>query len=436
MNLNLTQDQLNIFNSITKNVLKDISRRNVFTKLYSITGPAGSGKSFLIQSIVEHILGKRKSIAVLTPTHKALKVVKGYVGLGDKITYNTVHAYYGLKPQTNFKTGEITYVADKWNPSGEPVDFIVIDESSFISADLFNKILSQDKAPVILFVGDELQLLPVESSKSKEKECPIFSAKLIKKYSLTEILRNDDHEVQDFCDIIRHMIKDGKSKRDLQKFLNKERTVKHNKIIFFDNRNEFVTKFISKDRHKCEADCIVTFTNDVSYRYNVVVRNFYTQQRNGRVDELTVDDLFVVQESTRDFINSETIELRTFKKKTFHAEGITLNGYVCYVYGMPERTFNYLSETSRDEYNEKLKVLQETAKRKQTPEDWEKYYKFKSLFLDVRYVYSCTCHKAQGSSYENIYVDLQNIDYVESDMFLRLFYVAITRSRGEINLLI
>ena len=124
--MTLTKDQQTIFDSLTKNILEDISARNVSAKLYSLTGVAGSGKSFTIQSIVEFILNKRKSIAVLTPTHRALKVVKGYVGLGDKIQYNTVHAYYGLKPQTNYKTGDVTYVADKYQPSGEPVDFLVI----------------------------------------------------------------------------------------------------------------------------------------------------------------------------------------------------------------------------------------------------------------------------------------------------------------------
>ena len=40
---------------------------------------------------------------------------------------------------------------------------------------------------------------------------------------------------------------------------------------------------------------------------------------------------------------------------------------------------------------------------------WKKFWDHKDLFHDVKYAYALTTHRAQGSTYENVWVDYQDI---------------------------
>ena len=60
---------------------------------------------------------------------------------------------------------------------------------------------------------------------------------------------------------------------------------------------------------------------------------------------------------------------------------------------------------------------------------WREFWELKLLFHDVRYAYSLTIHKAQGSTFENVFVDVRDL-YINRKTYERnqLLYVAVTRS--------
>ena len=68
---------------------------------------------------------------------------------------------------------------------------------------------------------------------------------------------------------------------------------------------------------------------------------------------------------------------------------------------------------------------------------WNEYYNIINKFANVNYGYSISCHKTQGSTYKNVYIDLENIlkNQNISEM-KRCFYTAITRASNEVNILI
>jgi ATP-dependent exoDNAse (exonuclease V) alpha subunit len=70
---------------------------------------------------------------------------------------------------------------------------------------------------------------------------------------------------------------------------------------------------------------------------------------------------------------------------------------------------------------------------------WEKFYSIKELFADVKYIYASTIHKLQGSTYESVYIDFYNLNFLKKlpkEEFYRLFYVAITRASKDVKILI
>ena len=60
------------------------------------------------------------------------------------------------------------------------------------------------------------------------------------------------------------------------------------------------------------------------------------------------------------------------------------------------------------------------------------------IFADVSYGYCITTHKSQGSTFNNIYVDMNNIILKNTNRneSYRCLYTAITRTSNKLNILI
>lgn len=449
--MGLTTDQQGVFDGVMSDIkeclIGDLFAENTFL---SITGPAGTGKTFLSHSIVSELINMNLRVAVLGPTHKSLKVIRGNIHVDSKnITYATVHSFLGLKPKIDYKTGAQTFVKDKGKESSKlskvKVDLMIVDESSFVSASLFEHIkkeaLVYNRCKVVLFIGDKLQLLPVEDSNitdtATETKSAIFDETgetIINHYELRDVIRNDNTEVLDFYTDVRKLVQRDATVQNLYQLLRAEQEKPHEKIHFYENKQDFVKQYISKDRIKDESDVIVTFTNNTVDEYNNSIRNYYTKKTEEGMCDIHLNDLFVVQSGSEDFINSETIELKSFIEKDITLFGKSYAGYYCTT--IDGRKFNYLKPEAKEAYARDCELLKLNALKQKDGNSWKMYYEFLGLFLDLKYVFSSTCHKSQGSSYENVYVDMKGLDYLSPNLLLRLFYVAVTRSKDSLYILL
>jgi exodeoxyribonuclease-5 len=447
----LTDAQYSAFEGITGD-LEVVQDGDIFgeNSWISLRGPAGTGKTFLSLSIVQTLLDKNMTIAVLAPTHQAVKVIKNTINIEHKnIVYSTLHAFLGLKPgDIDPKTGERKFkkvTGKNASPlSKMKVDVVILDESSMVGEELFNflkkEMYENNRIKSFLFIGDSCQLMPVETDSALDNyQHPVYNNNMINHYNLTELIRNDDPEVINFVTVIRKMIETGASKFEMFNFLvnSAEKQDEFKKIHFFRNKKEFMTKYLEDDRVGSTEGCIATFTNENVQKYNGLFRDYFIKKKHPdiiEVPDLHRDDLLVVQSGNEDFINSEILRLRMFVKKEYDFKGKKFQGYFCTT--MDGRSFNYIAKESEADYEYALALLKENAIKAKTRAAWLMYYELIELFLEVRFHYAYTCHKLQGSSYNEIYVDMTGLGYVQSSMLLRLFYVACTRSRGHINILI
>ena len=63
-------------------------------------------------------------------------------------------------------------------------------------------------------------------------------------------------------------------------------------------------------------------------------------------------------------------------------------------------------------------------------------FSLSTLFHDLRYAYALTVHKSQGSSFEQVYVDVRNIGVNRSALERnKLCYVALTRAQKRVFIL-
>lgn len=115
-------------NTEQKSIYTDIVFSSDNSK-HCITGNAGTGKTFLTSKIVNYFSDK-ESVAVVAPTHQALKVLKNKIGLAeDKIHYCTVASLLG---QFGFRGSEGSTVFSHPTQSKKSSKFttIIVDEIS------------------------------------------------------------------------------------------------------------------------------------------------------------------------------------------------------------------------------------------------------------------------------------------------------------------
>ncbi len=93
------------------------------------------------------------------------------------------------------------------------------------------------------------------------------------------------------------------------------------------------------------------------------------------------------------------------------------------------RRIQILHEDSHAEFATFIENVRKKAIAKGEGTSWTVYYEALRMFADVSYNYAITAHKAQGSTYENVFIledDIdENRDLIERN---RIKYTAYTRA--------
>lgn len=138
------------------------SGRNVY-----LTGLGGTGKSYLLNQIIDWAEREGKNVIICAPTGIAALNVGGC----------TVHRALGIRPEKTLQPSPYPYIAD-----GSPIldcDLVIVDEISMCRMDLFDYLSSvlkkaagiraEDGRPAcqLIVVGDFCQLPPVVTKEEK-----------------------------------------------------------------------------------------------------------------------------------------------------------------------------------------------------------------------------------------------------------------------------
>jgi len=161
-------------------------------ELLNITGPPGTGKSTVVNCIVNYKLDRDSSIAIMAPTGLAQKNLKNsckYDAIHDKnkkIIFSTLHR------AINFTFVQKKQKEDPGTASVEPFepDMLIVDEASMVDLDLFYKLLKACKQfhTSLILIGDVNQLPPVGPGIPFES---IINSELFHTTRLTKIKRQD-----------------------------------------------------------------------------------------------------------------------------------------------------------------------------------------------------------------------------------------------------
>lgn len=176
------------------------SKKSRKEQIFRLGGPAGTGKTYLIQYFLSTLNLSTSECYVVAYTGQAVNVLRQ-----NGIYAKTIHSTFMELYQTiYFKDGEpvihrgVPVMINKFRPRKSipsAVQLIICDEASFLPKDLEDIIRRYDVP--ILEIGDPLQLPPVSG-----KQC--FHMKNLD-YILTDIVRQDkDSEIIDLATRFRN----------------------------------------------------------------------------------------------------------------------------------------------------------------------------------------------------------------------------------------
>lgn len=438
--------------------------------VYGLIGPGGVGKTFVTRYIVQRCKLSSSTIKCCSPTHKACRVFSNAVGL----KVDTIQSTFGFRLNLNIE--DFDYNNPAFTPISTPklenVQLLICDEASMLNASLVTYIINKCREHNIklLFIGDSSQLAPVREYKSTA------FTKCNKVFELTEIVRQEENNpILILLDYLRDDIK-YKS----HKFITYV-----SKHIGISNYNQFGEGFNiigSKDFSKVvsvkfndeeytkniEMYKLIAYTNVAVTSWNNFIRNIIITDADKNI--LTKNDLIMSYETTVDEFNDIILnnseeyiikDLVNYVEPKYNFKGFLVKfqkvngGNVT----KPIFVIDHRDKYSIMKYIEVIQNLISEAKKASggvRASRWKDYYDFKKQYLiltnikkgnqilfsrDIDYAFAITSHKSQGSTYDNVFVDLNDMIYNSQGMMyanyeetLRRLYVACSRARKELIL--
>ena len=404
-----------------------------------ITGYAGTGKSTALLKQLTTIAGKDKDdTIVLCPTHKAAHRLLPKIPFGIEI--KTIHSLLGWIPAINENAEKIEHIdiVAKTDRKIEEYNTFIIDEGGMMSEEMFMELIAKiedarnfDTDGIKIYVYlDPYQLLPVKGRQIQLDE--EFTTKLT-----TQHRAESPDVVALFTKFVEFL--EGTNTKDLK--------VEFSENVKKVSTTEAVQLFdITKDR-------LLAYTNEVVGWYNkeIAMYNGIHSFAGQYVQLGSSPDLVYVEE----VLDKSNIVLSDVITWYLDNNMLLQNSNISAKY--MELEFSSLLKLDGIEFakvaiNGTTKIVPVvlgiynayslTKQIKAAAIKDKKNYKFiyalnKAYTMD--YKFASTVHKAQGSEFDAVFVDVNDIkksilpNYY--DTYARLMYVALSRAKKRVYII-
>jgi len=398
-----------------------LARGERFTGL---RGYAGTGKTYLVSRLVEQLLDEDCTVTVCAPTHKAVQVLSDELG-DAPVQMQTLHSFLGLRLQPT-EEGEYELVAEEERDFTEGV--VIVDEASMIGREEWSHIQDAPFWVQWLFVGDPAQLPPVNEDPSPALDVPGPTLETIHRQAA-------DNPILELATKIRT----GADGRFGSKFEDgKGVAVTRDREEFLDSvLRAFDTEAFAEDATHAR---MLAYRNKTVRRYNREIR---TERYGADADRFVEGEWLVGTETwfhdgVQRITNSEEVRVKTAGVETFEADDQSEWTVWELKVRTPgrglTRTIHVLHEDEFDRYENALERRREKAQ--EDPSAWDRFFELRERFARVDYAYATTVHRAQGSTYDTVFVDHRDLRVCRGDEREALLYVAVTRPARRLALLV
>lgn len=372
-------------------------------KIAGISGPAGTGKTYLARFLLSMLEQSNKLQKMLDPdakdtqflllanTNKAARSLTEATG----IPATTIHAGLGFKAV--YTSGEFAYETTFKTRN----KLIVIDEAYALDTGLLESIFEVCEDCKFLMLGDEWQLPPIgEKHSSLRGKEDVFTTLTI------PMRQTNGTPLELLC-------------RDLRQAVIKQKfpQITHNggDIVCVDSYEDFCNLFLEelvKDPNYMETSKILAFTNSAIRKYNRMVSKALGHTKEYQPGVTYVLNSMYKPNKFGTAIPPETPILVTAAERTSVGDfnGTTVSGIV---------DGKNISGFVPDNVSAYKKTL---------------YGADKLNVLVLRDNYALTVHKAQGSTYDTVFIDTTDImdNCYDASTLLRLLSVGVSRARTKV----
>jgi len=424
--------------------------------LFLLKGYAGTGKTTVISTIVNHLWQAKKKAVLMAPTGRAAKVLANYAEKEahtiHKIIYNPKRSSGGnvsFELKKNVHSHTIFFVDEASMISDKSEDTNVFKNTSVLS-DLITYVYSGSHCKLV-FIGDTAQLPPVKSLVSPALDFDKLTleyAKEVIEIELLEVMRQQKNSgILDNATRLREKISDLYS----HDFLFNLRHPDIIRLVDGYDIQDAINQSYSKD--SIEDTAIIVWSNKRANQYNNQIRTKIMEKEgdisSGDYVMIVKNNYFWLDDTSEaGFIaNGDTCQILSIRNRIelygFHFAEATLR-LIDYPKQAPfdvtllldTLTVNAPSLTYEDGlklYNEIAKDyahLSSKSKIYQSVKE-NKYYNA----LQIKFSYSITCHKSQGGQWKNVFIEKPYLPNGQNLEYWRWLYTALTRAQEKVYLI-
>jgi tRNA A37 threonylcarbamoyladenosine biosynthesis protein TsaE len=473
----LTSGQTELVNHLDKFLTSKDS--NVFL----LKGYAGTGKTFITKGLTEYFRSVGRTFVLSAPTGKAAKVISNKTGCEAYTIHKSIYSFKDLIEYRDENDEESEtyklYAQIAVNELSADTVFI-IDESSMIS-DVYNeneffrcgsgKLLSDflkfvnldhnDHRKKVIFIGDDAQLPPVGMNYSPALSSEYLQQKFglsTQSYELTEVVRQKaDSGVMQNSIKLRNALNSGV----FNQLILDTNTPDIEEIDYAD----FMPKYLESCQNQINGESIlIAGSNRDVFQYNLRIREHFfpnqLQVANGdKVIAVSNNDrygffisngefglvrrVFGATEVRKVVLNPKSQDKRVDVELHFRDVEIgfkNLEGQSRFFSAkvLENLLYSELPQLSSDQ-NKALYVdfcMRHPDLRRNSLE-FKEALRADPYFgaLRVKFGYAITCHKAQGSEWNHVFVKCKTHQNSLSSGYFRWLYTAITRTADHLYLL-
>jgi len=405
--ITLTHDQQNALDSFV-HFLTDPTET-----VFVLEGYSGTGKTTLIKTLLDQLpkifstvrlinpKAKRYNVELTATTNKAAEAFQQITGNAVK----TIHSHLGLRVETDYQTQNTRLVPSKAAP--KEGELLFIDEASYIDRQLMDWIFRLTNNCKIVFMGDPAQLTPVKSNGT-----PVFDAPF-KKAQLSQVVRQaKGNPIIDLSTKFRETVNSGE-------FFQFKPDGFHIQHMDRDTFNQKVLEEFTRPNWEYSDSKILAWTNKRAIEYNHYIRD----QLNGTPHFNAGDYAVCNQYFTQNRKSIKTDSIVCITEITPAVE-----------YGVSGNTVildNHITAFLPDSLSDKKARI----KQAQAEEDYSTLKYLNEFWIDLRAAYACTINKSQGSTYDRVFIDLDDVSRCNSgNQIARLLYVGVSRARHHVFL--
>lgn len=380
--------------------------------VFVLKGYSGTGKTTLIRTLIDRLPQFQKTAKLINPNFKEFPVELtattnkaaenfGFITGG---TVLTIHSYLGLRVNTDYKTGETTLNPTKKSFNIPEGVLLFIDEASYIDRNLLQLIFKLVKNCKIVFIGDPAQLAPVKSNST-----PVFDAKF-NEAVLKQVMRTGDNPILDLSTKFRNTVETG----EFFNFTPDGQYVIH--MPREDFENEIIKEFSRPDWKYADSK-ILGWTNKCVVNYNHAVRDVVKGSPHFEVGDYAICNSFV----------------------SYNRNTVKTDQLVCITKIDPDEIYQGVKgkwvevDYKRFFFPESLEAKKARVKQAKDEDDIHLLQEIEESWIDLRAAFAQTVNKSQGSTYERVFIDLDDISRCNSgDQIARMMYVGVSRARQQV----